>query len=172
MYQNIGYSRNDNGVVSKLTKYLFPPRQKTSSAPISEAAAMHICLKDAAERAAASKGSIPTLFRSMAPGAGGQPVYHGMINWNPKGLCIDLTPDVSKRDKKQVIQWYKVEASRGSAADLQSCLNALLLFVHEEGGANGPQQWGADGLDKINESWVEAAIKLWGYPKLIDTRGK
>lgn len=155
---------------SKLTRHPFPQPQKSSSTPISDQVAMHICLKDAAERAAASRGSIPTLFRSIAPGAAGQPVYHGMINWNPKGRCIDLTPDVSKRDKKQTIQWAAAGGSPGTAADMEKCVNALIMFVYEEGGTNGPKQWEADGLDTLTQSWIDAANKLWGYPKLSDTR--
>ncbi len=60
---------------------------------------------------------------------------------------------------------------QGSIQGLKACIKALAQFIKLRGGSgnNGFRQWAADGIDAFSSEMFDAAVDLWGNPKLVDT---
>jgi hypothetical protein len=106
-----------------------------------------------------------------------------MVAWTPRTHALQLVRDIHHKDKKLVIQWAQWipdangnptakldEKMKGTPDDLAIYVRALEQFIKAYGGPgdNSPTQWAADGINKVSNGLFNAALDLWGYPKLVD----
>lgn len=84
-----------------------------------------------------------------------------MWSWKFAQKRLELVPNLHNPKQKFVIQWY----DNGRAGDTDyhyMCDSLFIRFNSLYSGPYGEEQWTADGIDRINDIWLQYAFGNWG----------
>ncbi|KAI1134658.1 hypothetical protein F5Y05DRAFT_204050 [Hypoxylon sp. FL0543] len=128
------------------------------ASPITPERAIRTCLREIAKEA-----TLVCVFRSLDIGETPEiwtRRLRGMVKWNIAAKCLELTPDLTNRDKRVVISF----SHRGTQETAEKCILIVAEFIKTSGDL---RQWRADRTDKIHNRLWDTAVNLWGYPTQI-----
>lgn len=84
-----------------------------------------------------------------------------MWSWKFALKRLELVADLHNPKAKYVIQWFD-DGKEGDQDYQFMCQSLLVRFNNMYGGPYGTWQWTADGIEQLNDIWLQIAFNRWG----------